>query len=148
MSTNDRRSGTERRGTNRYPVEMDVEWVGSAGRSPGTISDLSLDGCFVLSSGDVNDGENIKLYVPLTDGMKVEFSDRVANHVFEIGFGKSLTRYRLLNGICWSRSSGTTNSLKYLRFCVPMPPRQLRGRQSGTYSRQLTDSFRAPFPRL
>ncbi|MEO6655419.1 MAG: PilZ domain-containing protein [Pyrinomonadaceae bacterium] len=87
MATNDRRSGTERRGTNRYPVEMDVEWVGSAGRSPGTISDVSLDGCFVLSSGDVNDGENIRLYVPLADGMKVEFSGRVANHVFEIGFG-------------------------------------------------------------
>ena len=87
MSTNDRRSGTERRGTNRYPVEMDVEWVGSTGRSPGTISDISLDGCFVLSSGDVNDGENIKLYIPLTDGMRVEFGGRVANHVFEIGFG-------------------------------------------------------------
>ena len=51
------------------------------------MSDVSLDGCFVLSSGDVNDGDPIRLFVPLSDGMKVEFSGRVANHVIEIGFG-------------------------------------------------------------
>ncbi|CAN5397093.1 hypothetical protein BH10ACI3_BH10ACI3_15230 [soil metagenome] len=87
MATQDRRSGTERRGTNRYPVELDVEWQGSAGRAPGSLSDVSLDGCFVLSSGDVNDGENVRVFIPFADGMKVEFTGRVANHVFEIGFG-------------------------------------------------------------
>lgn len=87
MATQDRRTGSERRGTNRYPVEVDVEWEGSGGRSPGSISDVSLDGCFVLNSGNVEDGEQIKLFIPLADGMKVEFSGRVANHVFEIGFG-------------------------------------------------------------
>jgi hypothetical protein len=40
----------------------------------------------VLSSGDVTDGEPVRLYIPLADGMKVEFSGIVANHVFEIGF--------------------------------------------------------------
>jgi len=87
MPSQDRRSGEERRGTNRYPVELDVEWEGPAGRSTGSISDVSLDGCFVLSSGDVGDGEQVKLFIPLADGMKVEFGGRVANHVFEIGFG-------------------------------------------------------------
>ena len=87
MATQDRRSGVERRGTNRYPVEVDVEWEGSLGRQPGSISDVSLDGCFVLSSGDVNNGETVKIFIPLADGMKVEFSGRVSNHVFEIGFG-------------------------------------------------------------
>ena len=72
---------------NRYPVEVEAEWVGSAGRSPGSISDVSLDGCFVLSSGDVTDGDQVKIYIPLADGMKVEFGGRVMNHVFEIGFG-------------------------------------------------------------
>lgn len=72
---------------NRYPVDIDVEWQGTGGRSPGTMSDVSLDGCFVLSSGDVNDGEQVKVFIPLADGMKVEFTGRVANHVFEIGFG-------------------------------------------------------------
>ena len=82
-----RRSGEERRGVNRYTVELDVEWEGSTGRSSGSISDVSLDGCFVLSSGDVNDGEHVKVFVPLADGMKVEFGGRVTNHVYEIGFG-------------------------------------------------------------
>jgi len=87
MATQDRRSGEERRGTNRYAVEIDVEWEGAAGRTAGSISDVSLDGCFVLSSGDVVDGETVRLFIPLDDGMKAEFSGLVANHVLEIGFG-------------------------------------------------------------
>jgi PilZ domain len=87
MSVRDRRSGEERRSTNRYLVELEIEWEGPAGRVAGTISDVSLDGCFVLSSGDIEDGENVKIFVPLADGMKVQFDGRVANHVFEIGFG-------------------------------------------------------------
>jgi hypothetical protein len=87
MSTKDRRSGDERRATNRFPVELEVEWEGTSGRQPGTMSDVSLDGCFVLSSGDTNDGDTIKLFVPLADGMKVQFNGVVANHVYEIGFG-------------------------------------------------------------
>lgn len=83
----DRRSGTERRSTNRYPIEIDVEWEGPAGRVPGSLSDISLDGCFVLGSGEVEDGERVRIFVPLDDGMRVEFSGVVANNVFEIGFG-------------------------------------------------------------
>jgi len=29
----------------------------------------------------------VRLFIPLADGMKVEFIGRVANNVFEIGFG-------------------------------------------------------------
>ena len=87
MAVRDRRSGDERRDSNRYPVELDVEWEGGAGRQPGSISDVSLEGCFVLSSGDVNDGDDVKIFVPLADGMKVQFDAKVANHVYEIGFG-------------------------------------------------------------
>ena len=83
----DRRSGHERRASNRFVVEVDVEWEGPAGRNPGTMSDVSLDGCFVLGSGDIEDGETVKIFVPLADGMKVQFTGRVANHVYEIGFG-------------------------------------------------------------
>ena len=87
MSIRDRRSGTERRASNRYSIELDVEWEGSAGRQPGTVSDVSIDGCFVLSSGDINDGDSVKVFIPLADGMKVQFDGKVANHVYEIGFG-------------------------------------------------------------
>ncbi len=87
MTIRDRRSGTERRESNRYSIEQDVEWEGAAGRQPGTLSDVSIDGCFVLSSGDINDGDTVKIFVPLADGMKVQFEGKVANHVYEIGFG-------------------------------------------------------------
>lgn len=83
----DRRSGEERRTTNRYPVDVAVEWGSAIGRQPGTLSDLSFDGCFVLSNGDVEDGDNVKVFIPLGEGMKVQFDGRVVNHVFEIGFG-------------------------------------------------------------
>ena len=87
MPTQDRRSGQERRGINRYQIELDIEWETSKGRSPGTISDLSLDGCFILSSGDVTDGEYVTVYVRMGDGAEAEFVGVVVNHVFDIGFG-------------------------------------------------------------
>ena len=87
MQNKDRRSGRERRGIDRYPIEIDIEWEGSKGRQTGTISDISLTGCFVLSSGDTEDGEPVKIFIPLSDGMTVQFNGKVANHVYEIGFG-------------------------------------------------------------
>ena len=87
MTIQDRRGGIERRATNRYTVNIDVEWEGSEGRRPGTMSDVSLDGCFVLCSGEIEDGNAVKLFIPLADGMKVQFGGRVANSVIEIGFG-------------------------------------------------------------
>lgn len=88
----DRRSGNERRATNRFPIEIDVDWETTGGRQSGTISDVSLDGCFVLSSGELNDGESVTVFIPLADGMKVQFDGTVANHVFEIGFGVRFTQ--------------------------------------------------------
>lgn len=82
----DRRSGQERRGTNRYQITVDVEWETVGGRQPGSLSDVSFDGCFVLSSGDVTDSEPVRVFIPLADGMKVQFNGLVANHVLEIGF--------------------------------------------------------------
>lgn len=87
MSINERRSGTDRRTSNRYTVNIDVEWETTGIRVPGTLSDVSFDGCFVLGSGEVADGEPVKVFVPLADGMKVQFTGKVANSVYEIGFG-------------------------------------------------------------
>lgn len=87
MATQDRRSGDERRITGRHTIELNVEWEGSGTRMPGTLSDISFEGCFVLSSGDVVDGEKVRIFVPLADGMSVAYVGTVANHVVEIGFG-------------------------------------------------------------
>ena len=82
----DRRKSDDRRKSKRYPVNLDVEWENHYGRRPGTLSDISEEGCFILSEVDVSDGELVKIFIPLTDGMKVEFLGQVANYVYEIGF--------------------------------------------------------------
>jgi hypothetical protein len=82
----DRRSGNERRGIKRIVVNIKVEWEGANGRQQGTINDLSRQGCFILCSGEVEDGEYVKVFLPLADKMKVQFWGEVVNHIYEIGF--------------------------------------------------------------
>ena len=92
MTVIDRRSGQERREIKRQNVSIDVEWEGPDGRRAGTVSDLSEAGCFVLSSGQVEPGDTVKLLVPLGEGMKVEILGDVRNCVFEIGFALQFTK--------------------------------------------------------
>lgn len=89
MAIHDRRTGSERRSRNRYAVDIPVEWEGgaSAERHTGSLSDISLEGCFVLSSGEVKNDDSVRVFIPLGGGMKVQFEGKVANYVFEIGFG-------------------------------------------------------------
>lgn len=82
----DRRSGKERRVIKRLVVNIKVEWEGANGRQQGTINDLSRQGCFILCSGEVEDGEYVKVLLPLADKMKVQFWGEVVNHIYEIGF--------------------------------------------------------------
>ncbi|MGD9563319.1 MAG: PilZ domain-containing protein [Pyrinomonadaceae bacterium] len=86
MTILDRRSGDDRRSNARRNVTIDVEWESDGGRDTGTVSDLSEAGCFVLCSGAVNQGDTVKLLLPLGDGMKVEVLGEVRNYVLEIGF--------------------------------------------------------------
>ena len=91
MSTIDRRIGSERRTNPRYSVNVNVEWEANVGRKKGTINDISREGCFVLCSGEVEDGERVLVFFPLSDGMKVQFTSEVVNHTYEIGFGVRFT---------------------------------------------------------
>ncbi len=79
--------GIERRKHPRFTINLDVEWEGEIGRQKGMISDISISGCFVLCSGEVDDGEIIKIYIPVEGGMKIQFKGVVVNHVYEIGMG-------------------------------------------------------------
>jgi hypothetical protein len=82
---NRRKSEDERRRATRYEVNIEVEWESHDGRGKGTLSDISEEGCFVLSEVSVSDGELLMIFIPLTDGKKVEFMGQVANFVYEIG---------------------------------------------------------------
>lgn len=88
MAIQDRRTGSERRSLDRHTVDIPVEWeIPNSARHDATLSDISLEGCFVLSSGEVKNDDPVRIFIPLGDGMKVQFEGRVANYVFEIGFG-------------------------------------------------------------
>lgn len=82
----DRRSGEERRNKGRLIVNIKIEWEGLNGRQQGAINDVNEQGCFVLCSGEVEDGEYVKVFLPIAGGMKVEFWGEVVNHIYEIGF--------------------------------------------------------------
>lgn len=97
MTIRDRRSGRERRSNDRFKSRIEVEWEGLIGRKPGMISDLSTLGCFVLCSGEVSDGEKVRIFFPLLSGRKmlsgrkIEFWGEVVNHFYEIGFAMKFT---------------------------------------------------------
>ena len=76
----------ERREAGRTSLVLDIYWQGRHGRSKGTISDLSRDGCFVLSGDEVSDGETVHVFLPIGDGMNAQFTGSVTNHDDEIGF--------------------------------------------------------------
>jgi hypothetical protein len=86
MAIRDRRSGNDRRSKERFRTNIDIEWEGLVGRQKGTISDLNAQGCFVLCSGEVSDGEKVKIFFPLTNGGKIQFWGEIVNHFYEIGF--------------------------------------------------------------
>ncbi len=77
----------EKRAMRRFPLNVEIEWEGSKGRQKGTISELSSLGCFILCSGQVENGEIVSVFIPLADGMTVKFLGQVVNHEVEIGFG-------------------------------------------------------------
>jgi hypothetical protein len=81
----DRRRGSDRRSAVRYAAQIEIEWESLVGRQVGTISDISQTGCFILCSGEVEDGENVKLYLP-DRGKIIALWGEVVNHVYEIGF--------------------------------------------------------------
>jgi len=86
MAITDRRSGEERRKSERFRVSCEVEWENHAGIRTGTMSDISSDGCFVLTSGDFANGEKVFIYIPIGDGTSMRLAGEINNHVFEIGF--------------------------------------------------------------
>ena len=83
----DRRKGIERRTAVRRDVTIDIEWQGRSGTEKGVLADVSEKGCFVLGSGNVEDGDMVEIFVPVSDEVKVQFSGEVINHVLDIGFG-------------------------------------------------------------
>lgn len=81
-----KKNATDRRRSPRAPVNLGIQWEGYVGPRKGTVSDISTTGCFVLCSGEVLDGQRVKLSIKLPKGKAIHLWGEVVNHVDEIGF--------------------------------------------------------------
>lgn len=81
----------ERRAAERVRVHLNAKWEGVLDRHEGTISDISLTGCFILTSGAVRDGELVRIEVQLpTEGWIYQWGE-VVYHISEMGFAVHFT---------------------------------------------------------
>lgn len=76
----------ERRRAPRAKVDLPASWEGALTRQDGTISSLSKNGCFVLSGGEVELKELIRLEVQVGDEEPFCFWGEVVDAAFDIGF--------------------------------------------------------------
>jgi PilZ domain-containing protein len=77
---------TDRRKAPRARVKLPARWEGVHSREQATVTDLSRNGCFVLSGGKVEKKELVLLEIQLTDQQAVTFWAEVVDHATEIGF--------------------------------------------------------------
>ena len=76
----------DRRSAPRARVKLQARWEGVLSRENATITDLSRNGCFVLTGGKVDVKELVWLQIQLTEQQKVNFWAEVVNTASEIGF--------------------------------------------------------------
>jgi len=76
----------DRRSAPRARVKLQARWEGVLSREKATITDLSRNGCFVLTGGNVDVKELVWLEIQLTEQQKVNFWAEVVNQASEIGF--------------------------------------------------------------
>ena len=76
----------DRRSAPRVRVKLPARWEGVLARENATITDLSRNGCFVLTGGKVEIKELVWLEIQLTEQQKVNFWAEVVNEASEIGF--------------------------------------------------------------
>ena len=76
----------DRRSAPRARVKLPARWQGVLSRENATITDLSRNGCFVLTGGNVEIRELVWLEIQLTEQQKVNFWAEVVNEASEIGF--------------------------------------------------------------
>ena len=76
----------ERRKAPRARVKLAARWEGAMSRESGTVTDLSRNGCFVLTGGEVESKELVWLEIQLNDSETVNFWAEVVDAASDIGF--------------------------------------------------------------
>jgi PilZ domain-containing protein len=76
----------ERRKSPRARVKLPARWEGVLSRENATVTDISRNGCFVLTGGKVEMKELVWLQIHLTEQQTVHFWAEVVDSASEIGF--------------------------------------------------------------
>src|SRR5215212_9058799 len=84
--------GEERRIEERVPLMLELRWESLSGRHPARISDMSLNGCYVETMGQVTVGELIRLEVQLPTGRWLPLIGEAVYHLPGMGFGLRFRR--------------------------------------------------------
>jgi hypothetical protein len=71
-------------------VDFPVRWEGVLTQQVGTVSSISESGCFILTGGQVQQKELIRLEIDLPSGAACFWSE-VVDEAYEIGFAVRFT---------------------------------------------------------
>ena len=77
----------ERRRQPRASVMLEIRWEDLSGQYNARITDISADGCYIESIGQVTVGQQIRFEIRLPTGSWVPFRGEVVNHQPNLGFG-------------------------------------------------------------
>lgn len=80
----------ERRKAPRLQVDFPVRWEGVLTQQVGTVTSISESGCFVLTGGQVQPKELIRLEIDFPSGPACFWSE-VVEEAYEIGFAVRFT---------------------------------------------------------
>lgn len=81
----------ERRKRKRVPTLIDVVWEGATGKYEARTGDLSADGCFIDTIGQVAVGETINFKLRLPSGEWMDLRGEVIYEYPNMGFGVHFT---------------------------------------------------------
>jgi hypothetical protein len=87
-------TGPERRESPRYKVTLRARWGGGewAGRE-GTVTDLSADGCFVMTEDAVDAGELVQVEAELPGGESLPLWGSIIHRVEGKGFAIQFSHF-------------------------------------------------------
>lgn len=121
---NKREAGRRRSRRVEKPVSTLVFWKGKSGRHPADMCDVSIEGCFLNTSGEAVDGEFVTLEFPVS-----MFPERVA----KIG-GTVVPQRRKLMGFGLRFTGLTKEQQSYLVRLMARTP-EVKDRRGGSETR-------------
>jgi hypothetical protein len=81
----------ERRGAPRVKVNLPARWEGVLTQQQAQVTNLSVNGCFLLSGGKVEPKELVRVEITLPGQNPMYFWAEVVDAAYEIGFAVHFT---------------------------------------------------------